>query len=176
VKRGVLTVESLKERCIVDPATHCWLWQGAYSTAGTPRLHTIDYARQTKRSMSGPLAAWNIAHGEAPPHWALVFRGCQNRRCLNPAHLRLARDNADIGLHIRRAGTRKGKALQSCRENILKAHQAIGTVFTPRPVVLAIKQAPKEVRNVQLAAQFGMAPQTVSRIRRGETYAGVGAA
>lgn len=170
--RGITTVQALKARCIVDPASHCWVWQGALSTDGTPRIHTLDYARQEKRTMSGPLAAWHIAHGEAPPIWALVFRGCQNRRCLNPAHLRLARDKAEIGQHIRRAGTRVGTSLESRRENARKGRLAQGIVTTPDHVVRQIRSAPKEVTNVALAARLGMNHQSVSRIRRHETHRG----
>lgn len=170
LKRGITTVEALKARCVVDPATHCWVWQGALSTDGTPRLHTLDYARLEKRTMSGPLAAWHIAHGEAPPAWAIVFRGCLHRRCLNPAHLRLARDKADIGEHIRRTGKRKGTHLEARRASVRKAQAAAGVVLTPTPIVVAIKTAPKEVTNVALAERFGMNHQTVSRIRRGETH------
>jgi len=54
--RGLLTVEAVKARCTVDPATHCWLWQGATAADGVPRLHTLDYARVEKRSRSGRCA------------------------------------------------------------------------------------------------------------------------
>lgn len=168
-KRGMATAEAVKARCIIESGTRCWLWQGATADDGTPRLWAFDHARGDKRSMSGPLAMWNIAHGEAPPHWALVFRGCQHRLCLNPAHLRLARDKADIGLHIRRAGTRKGTAIESRRLNIKRAHAANGITPTPAPIVEAIRHADPSLSNVEIAAHFGIAHQTVSRIRRGES-------
>ena len=65
MKRGELTVEALKERCKVNPVTHCWDWQGAMSE-NEPRVWTLDYERICKRVMSGPLAAWHIAY-QAPP-------------------------------------------------------------------------------------------------------------
>ncbi len=101
---GVLTVTSLRAHCTITPDGH-WLWNGALSEEGIPRVHTYDHERNEKRTMSGPKAAWNIAYQEAPPVWApLVYRGCMIRRCLCPAHLRAARDKAEIGAHMRRMG------------------------------------------------------------------------
>lgn len=173
MKRGITTIEALRERCVVDPCTHCWLWQGGCTTDGTPRIHTVDYERMTKATMSGPRAAWNIAHGESPPAWALVFRGCQRRLCLNPAHLRLARSKAEIGAHIRLAGTRKGTAVEARRANVRIAALASGKVYTDPDVVRAIRHAPPEATSVSLAAIYGLAQQTVSRIRRGESHRGI---
>ena len=173
--RGMLTVEQLKARCIVDHATHCWNWQGAMSR-GQPRIWTLDYARVEKRGMSGPLAAWHIAHQEPPrPGW-LVYRGCQNTQCLNPAHLRQAPDKAAIGQHIRLAGTRRGTAVESRRENIAKAHAKNGITPTPDAIVLAIRAAGEAPTNYELAARFGVRHSVVSRIRLGKTRASVVAA
>ena len=170
VPRGLLTVAALRARCTVDGATHCWLWQGACSTDGSPRLHTFDHARGDKRSMSGPKAVWNIAHAEAPPLGKLVFRGCGQRACLNPAHLRLARTKAEIGEHWRRAGWRVGTALEARRANVRLAQAAAGVVPTDPAVVRAVRAAPQTVSSVELARLHGIAPQTVSRIRRGKSH------
>lgn len=80
MKRGVLTVESLKARCIVDATTHCWLWTGARSgRSPAPRIWTLDHARLEKRVMSGPLAAWNIAYGAPPRPGRLAPAGVTNK-------------------------------------------------------------------------------------------------
>lgn len=167
--RGITTIAALKSRCIVDHATHCWLWQGACSD-GHPRVHAFDHARGEKRVMPGTRAAWNVAFGEDPPAWALVYRGCQRQLCLNPAHLRLARDRADIGQHIRRAGTRKGTHLEARRANQRKACAAQGMKLVSPDVVEAIRLAPPEVTGRALVELHGVNRTTVSRIRRGEGY------
>lgn len=168
MKRGITTVEALKARCTVDPATHCWLWQGSIS-GGQPKFHTFCHERECKRTMTGPRGAWNIAHGEAPPSWAMVFRACQRQLCVNPAHLRLARDHADIGLHIRLAGTRVGTATEAQRENARKGREKRGIRDTPDAIVRAIREAPASVTGMQLAATHQLSNQTVSKIRRGLT-------
>lgn len=171
MSRGILTVDALRARCTIDHATHCWLWQGALSTDGVPRLHTLDYDRGEKRTMSGPKAAWYIANGTRLPEWAqLVYRGCLHDQCLNPVHLRLARDRVDIGLHIRLNGKRKGTHMEQRRANVAKAQIASGHAPTPAEVVTAIRLAPKDVSSLQLSRQHGIAHQTVSRIRRGESH------
>lgn len=173
MKRGVLTIESLKERCKVHAVTHCWEWQGATTSDGHPRVWTLDYERVCKRVMSGSLAAWHIAYQAPPRAGCLVFRACQNILCLNPAHLREAKDKMEIGLHIRRLGSRIGTALESRRANILKAHAANGIRITSREKVLAVRAADKTLNNTQVGALLGMKASTVSAIRAGKRHAGV---
>jgi hypothetical protein len=167
--RGVLTVAHLRARCCVDSLSGCWLWQYGCSSDGVPRIHTLDYERGDKRVMSGPKAAWNIAHGAAPRRGALVFRRCQQARCLNPVHLALAESKAAIGLHIRRAGTRKGTAVESRRRNAQRGRAQRGIVSTPNAAVMAITLAPPEMPSGVLAERFGLKASVVSRIRRFET-------
>lgn len=172
--RGVSTIADLRARSRVDPVTHCWHWLGAVANGGEPRIHTLDYARVEKRIMSGPLAAWNIAHGEAPPPWArFVFRACGTRDCVNPVHLRLARDRAEIGEHQRRAGSRKGTSIEARRANIALALAARGITPTAPDVVRAIRAEGADTTTSALAERLGLSVQTVSRIRRGDTRAGV---
>lgn len=167
MKRGMLTIDQLKARCVVDQASHCWLWQGATS-GGQPKLWTLDYGRIEKRVMPGPLAAWHISRQAPPLDGHLVFRCCGNRLCLNPAHLREMASRAAIGLHIRRARSLVGTHVQVRRQNIRAAWAARGMVPTPLEVVRAIRAAPKQVTGRSLARQFGLSDQTVSRIRRGQ--------
>lgn len=169
--RGMLTIQQLHARCIVDKATHCWLWQGATSPRGLqPRLWTFDHAAGEKRGMSGPLAAWNIAFQAAPRPGCLVFRCCMRSLCLNPAHLREAIDRKFIGRHIRRAGTRKGVAVESRCANLVKAREAQGMRVTPPEVVRAIRARGPGPTNVALGLEFGLSHRTVSRIRRRDSH------
>lgn len=168
MKRGVLTVEQLKARCVVDPATHCWLWQGAMSN-GHPRIWTLDYARVDKRVMQGSVAAWNISRQAPPRPGYFVFRGCQNKACVNPAHLREAASKAEIGQHIRRAGSRVGNSVEARRQNIRAAWAKAGTVPTPPEIVRLIRAAPPEVTSRSMALAHGLSDQVISRIRRGQS-------
>lgn len=173
IKRGLATIADVRARCVVNPATHCWEWQGArqYRTPvsqGMPVMHAFDHALGDKRTMSGPLAMWNIAFGQAPRPGCKVFRACGCPTCLNPAHLREAKSEAEIGLHLRRSGTLKGRPRTAGQvDTIRKMHEAAGIVSTPADKVQAIRSAPAEVTGRVLSAQLGLSEATVSRIRRG---------
>lgn len=165
------TVADLRARCDIDLRMHCWLWRGAvHSRSGLPILHTFDHARGEKRTMSGPVAAWNIGHQAAPARGRIVFRACCQTLCLNPAHLREARSRAEIGEHIRRSGVRKGLHLEARRESLKLAHQALGRTLTPPDIVRAIRAAPAGTTGRALAALHRLSRSCVSRIRRGETH------
>lgn len=174
-RKGLITdIAELKARCRVDPATHCWHWLGAATgRVQQPAIWAFDHARCEKRTMSGMLAAWNIAHGEAPTPGYFVFRACCNPACLNPVHLKLAKTRAEIGLHQRRAGSRRGKSVEARRQNIRLAWAAQGVTPTPDEIVLAIRAEPKTTTGLELAKRFGLSHTTVSRIRRGDSHRGI---
>lgn len=171
--RGFFTIEDVRLNCRIDPATHCWHWLGAKCADGVPRIWTVDHERIEKRSMSGPKGLWNIAHGQAPRKGWLVFRSCMCTDCMNPAHLSQAASKADIGLHIRRCGNRKGTALEARRANALLAQAASGIVVTPPDVVRAIRACDRSTSNSSIARTYGLSNQTVGKIRRGESHRSV---
>ena len=173
--RLMTTAADVKARCTVDPLTHCWLWQGARNTRSQlPMVYAFDYTLGDKKSMSGPRAVWQIAHGEAPRPGHLIYRCCNQVLCLNPAHLRQAATKAEIGVHVRRSGRLKGRELSPAQRAVLpRSWAAQGIVPTGPDAVRAIRAAGPEVTGVQLALEHGISPQTVSRIRRGESHRGV---
>lgn len=123
--RGITTIAHLKARSTVDTATHCWHWHGA-SIEGRPRIWAFDHDKGEKTALSGPLAAWNIAHGRSPLAGWIVFRACMSADCVNPAHMREARDRAEIGRHIRLSGRWVGTNLETRRANVAVALAALG--------------------------------------------------
>lgn len=170
-KRGITTVADIRDRCKVDPATHCWQWTGAASDGNQPRMHAFCHRVGEKRTMSGPEAVWNIAHGESPAGW-LVYRTCCNvgGLCLNPAHLKRARNREEGGRIIRSSGRLKGvrteAQIQSTRETMLKR----GIKTLPDATVLAIRAQPAGRMNIDIAREFGVAETVSSRIRLGRSY------
>lgn len=170
---SITRIADLEARSLRDAATHCWHWQGAKATDGRPRIWTFDHERGEKRSMSGPKAVWNIAHGRAPRSGWLIYRTCFSTDCANPAHHAQAPDKAAIGRAVARSGKRKGTSLDQRRANALKAAAAAGITYTPNEIVKAIRAAGPETTSTSLAIHHGIARQTVSRIRRGESHRGV---
>jgi hypothetical protein len=171
-RRGVIiTMADLKARCISDPATHCWVWQGGMSD-GSPRIWTIDYSRPEKRSMSGALAAWHIGHGEPPREGWLVFRACHNSRCVNPAHMRLARDKAEVNRHAKACGAWVGTAVESRRANAVLARAASKWPTLSPEKVAAVRQAlAAGERKVLIAQRLGLSKSAVHHIASGRRHA-----
>ena len=110
----ITSIADLRERCDIDPVTRCWNWLGGYNGYNNrsliPRLWVYDYDRHDKASVSGPRAAWMLAHEAAPLPGYVVYRACGNRRCLNPVHLRDGR-KSDVGANARLSGRLKARLL-----------------------------------------------------------------
>lgn len=171
--RGVCTVADLRARSRVDPLDGnpydpCWHWLGCLSTDKRPRIWTVDLDRGIKTALSGPKAVHYIATGK-PLRGRRAFRKCGSADCVNPGHHGTAANAAEIGAFVAAAGWRKGTHVEQRRANVKLAHQARGITPTPAPVVLAIRQAPENVTSTELAARFGLSPQTASAIRRGKS-------
>lgn len=163
------TLADVRERCSVDPATGCWHWLGTMTKRGSPRIYAVDLDRSDKRVMPATRAVWMLAFGTAPGR-LMIYRSCFVADCVNPQHLRPAESKAQIGAKLRASGKRKGTSLEQRRASVAKAMAAQGIVPTAPAVVLAIRAEPAGVTGMQLAAKYGLAAQTVSRIRRGQSH------
>jgi len=59
----------------------CWPWTGAVTSAETPAM------RWRGRTATAMRIAWELAHDEIVPAGRSVQRTCDNKLCVNPAHL-----------------------------------------------------------------------------------------
>lgn len=174
-RHPVLTLEDLRARCIVDPVTHCWVWQ-AGCTKGRPCVYTFDHSKGEKNRMSGPLAAWHIAHQRPPSRGAIVYRCCtgeSSRLCVNPAHMRQAFSRQELNAISGRSGRLKGLHSEARLQSLQRARQVRGTNVVPDDVVRQLRLAPATVSHTSLAKQYGCNTETIRRIRAGISRAGV---
>ena len=169
IPRGVVTIDDLRERCRVDPVTHCWHWLGATSS-GRPVIWTFDHARGEKRPMAATLAAWNIAHGRAPLPGYLICRACPHRACANPVHMREVRGRAAMGAVVHRVGYLRGQT-ESRLRNAAMARAAAGKRDLTAQEVRQIRAEIAAGGTQQaIADRVGVPIHVVSDINRGRSY------
>lgn len=70
------------EKTSPEPNTGCWLWTGAVGSSGYGRVQWKDAG-----ITSAPQAAL-VASGRPRPAGAFALHACDNKICINPAHLR----------------------------------------------------------------------------------------
>lgn len=141
---------TLKERVLLyavpNSATQCWEWSGNRDRHG---YGTVTYGG---RPQLAHRASWEVHHGEISPGLFVCHR-CDNRACVNPAHLFLgtAKENS-ADMHS------KGRAANNAGE----AHG--GSKLTDADVICIYQriQAGEVQRNI--ARDYGVSPMTISNI------------
>jgi len=120
----------------------CHEWTGRLQPNGYGQVH------RGGKTVYAHRAAWEVANGQLP-EGAFVMHTCDNRRCVNPDHLRIGtfQDNMDdMTAKLRQAhGARNGHAKMSAED------------------VRAIRAA--DGSHTEIAKRFGVSQPLVSMIR-----------
>lgn len=138
----------------LGPQGDCWVWTGSVDTGGYGQM------RRDGKTVRVHRVAWEIVNGPVPVmpghHGVCVCHMCDNRRCVNPAHLFL-------GAHADNMYDAKSK---------MKFSRPTGET-SPRSkltdsVVRAIR---RDARSLKLiAAQYGISQTTASGVRRRQLW------
>jgi len=135
------------------PASVCWEWVAGLSDG----YGEFKVGRQMLRAHR---LAWCLAHQQEVPDGLCVLHTCDNRRCCNPMHLWVgtrAENNRDR--------EQKGRGRQPKGEDHGAARLTEQDVREIR-----VRYKRERIRQVDLAAQYGVYQATISSIVRGETW------
>lgn len=143
--------ERLEYYSIPEPNSGCHLWLGLLTKNGYGVV-----------AWGGPMyahrAAWESANGRPAPDNMLVCHTCDNRACVNPAHLWLGTHADNLGDMAAKGRAHKSTPLAR-GENHHRAILKEGDVFAIR--------ADRKSTHVALSRLYGVTPDTIKRVRDG---------
>lgn len=138
----------------LDPVTGCRTWTGATDGAG------YGLIKERGRWLRAHRVAWILARGAIPAGLCVLHR-CDNRRCVNPAHLFIgtrADNSADMAA--------KGRGRRGGRPD----DWVTTPKLTPNDVAAIRDRYRVGARQTALAEEFGVSVSAISRAVRGDTW------
>lgn len=144
----------IKDRIIIDESG-CWIWQR--STAGWGYREGRGYGKLgvNGKIISAHRASYEVFFGPIPPSLHVCHR-CDKTTCVNPEHLFL--------------GTNE----ENRRDSIVKKRHARGVSHGSARLsdadVVAIRSLAGQKTGRELAVQFNVSPQQISKIIRGQRW------
>lgn len=137
----------------VEVTSECWNWTGAKNGDGYP------YTNLRGQILRGNRLFWMLANRRSIPHDRLACHSCDNRACVNPAHLWLGtltdnnRDRAAKGRSRDQRGTKNNQAkLDDSKAIEIRRLYKAGLLQR------------------EIGAQFGITQTMVGRIVRGKAW------
>lgn len=141
---------------VIEAPDGCWLWTGAKGSHGYG-----NFGYRKPKTTTAHRYAYELWHGPIPDG-LVVCHTCDVRLCVNPDHLFLGtyKENTQDGVA-------KGRIF-GARYNPARGERSGKAVLTEEQV-RAIRADPR--RQVDIAADYGIAQAHVSRILRREVWA-----
>jgi hypothetical protein len=128
----------------------CWQWYGSLNGTGYARLEFKG------KSLFAHRVTWELFNGPIPAGMCVCHR-CDNRRCVNPAHLWLGTKGENNADRDRKGRTSRGRERAIASAKLIEAQ------------VIEIRDAAGKQRDI--ARAYGISQNHVSRIKRGLHWA-----
>lgn len=139
----------------------CWEWTKSRSAAG---YGSVTFTVPKIGTRIASRAAWILTHGPIPKGMNVLHR-CDNPPCCNPAHLFLGTQADNV-----RDMHEKGRAFTICPPQGEDHNHAKLTWADVREIRRLYRPRDREFGAHVLARKFGVEPEAVRRLLRGETW------
>ena len=143
----------------------CWPWLGSIRPNGYGRFFVGGKTASGHRYVSAHRFAYELGHGPPPPG-KLVCHTCDNKPCVNPAHLYVGTEQDNARDREERNGAYRTK-LQG------EAHWR-SRLTTKQVIEMRVAYAAGGETHFTLAKRFGIRPRSVGKIVRGEAWGHAG--
>ena len=141
-KRGAPLLDRLMARCIPEPNSGCWLWEG--SQTGN-RGYGLAFVTATQVTTAH--RAMLIAIGQDVPNDMVVMHHCDNPHCVNPDHLSVATQRVNLDDMVQKGRHRPAYAVPA------EWREKIRNDDTPAwAVAMWFGVSQKTIRNIRRAA------------------------
>ena len=138
----------------VEKTNGCWLWKGSQTEYGYGRFNISG------RVEKAPRVAYKLTYGSIPEGMDILHT-CDNPPCVRPDHLF--------------PGTAKDNALDMVAKGRCNPGRANGEQIAHKLTTEQVLQIKERIRQNEsltvLAREFGVAINSISRIKRGKTWA-----
>lgn len=159
-------LKRIRMRCICEDDEDddsCWIWGGSVSPSGIPTVNRLVDGKC--RLMSA--RRWIFSHvlGKTLKKGDLVTTSCKQQKCLNPKHLVKSNQSK-----VQTDNNRDNLALFAKRSAAIRAardRKGLGKKLTPEKADIA---RDKSRRADEVAAELGISPSMVNRIRSGNAW------
>lgn len=156
-EHGIKPFASLRDRFFakVMKGDGCWFWAGSHSNVGYGLIHSGGAGGKT---LSAHRVSYELHYGPIPDGM-IVMHSCDNRGCVNPAHLSAGKQSQNIKDAITRG--RKIVPNASGEDNPKSKLTQVQADF--------IKANP-QMQHTYLAKLFGVSPNCIRGVRIGRTW------